>query len=252
MKHKINVKGVIVSNSDKWIYDLFDIESTSPKDVSSAIESSEGKDLEVIINSGGGSVYDGSEIFTELKSYAGNVNVKIVGLAASAASVIAMAGDNVAISPTGQMMIHNSSTVVMGDYRDMENATSMLKKTNQAISNAYKMKTGIEENELFDLMNKQTWMSPQDAKEKKFVDEIMFEEPNIKMSASTGNMIPQSVIDGIRNGMLEQNKPSSVIDEGKIKQMLADFKDEIKNDLKPKEPTPAESKQNLSKLFLNL
>ena len=111
---KINVKGAIVPNNEKWIYDLLDMDATSPNDIIDALPSTN-EDVEIIINSGGGEVMSGSEIYTALKSYAGNVNVKVVGVAASAASVIAMAGDTIEMSPTAQMMIHNASTLAYGD-----------------------------------------------------------------------------------------------------------------------------------------
>ena len=103
----IQIKGTIISNDERWIYDWFEWEATAPKDV---ILPETGEPIEVHINSGGGDVYAGSEIYTALRSYQGDVTVKIVGIAASAASVIAMAGDTVEISPTAQIMIHNVSS----------------------------------------------------------------------------------------------------------------------------------------------
>ena len=138
MAKKINIKGPIVSDSDAWIYEWFGIEATCPKMVDEAIEKANGEELEVIINSGGGSVFAGSEIYTALKSYAGNVVVRIVGLAASAASVIAMAGKKVLMSPTAQMMIHNVTTYADGDYRDMEHTAEILRNANDTIANAYR------------------------------------------------------------------------------------------------------------------
>ena len=248
MMNKINIKGPIVSNDEQWIYDMFEMESTSPKDVSNGIEKANGSDIEVIINSGGGSVFDGSEIYTSLKDYTGNVDIKIVGLAASAASFIAMSGDNIKISPTAQMMIHNAGMVAIGDYRDMDDASDMLKGTNKTIANAYRIKSGMEEAELLDLMNKETWLTPQSAMEKGLVDEIMFEEPNIKMSASVTNTIPQPVINGLRNGL---HKQPAGIDKKTLDNALASLKQDILNELQgndnPKsKPTP------MSKLFLNL
>ena len=92
---KIEVNGVICSNDDKPIYDMFGMESTSPSVISEAIKKADGKDLEIYINSGGGDLFSGSQIFTELKDYKGNVEVKITGVAASAASIIAMGADKV-------------------------------------------------------------------------------------------------------------------------------------------------------------
>ena len=95
---KIEVKGTIVGNADKWIYEWFGMDATCPKDVNAAISEANGEPLLVEINSGGGDVFAGSEIYTALKAYAGTVEINIVGLAASAASVIAQAGHS-RISP---------------------------------------------------------------------------------------------------------------------------------------------------------
>lgn len=197
---KINVKGPIIDNDDQWIYDWFGIDATSPKKVQDQLSNfKKNEDLEVEINSGGGSVFAGSEIYTILKDYKGNVIVKIVGLAASAASVIAMAGDKVLISPVGQLMIHNASGCFGGDYRDMEKGAEILKNVNATISNAYKIKTGLSSEELLEMMNKETWLTPQKALDNKFVDEIMFTD-GVKLVASINNgMLPQEVINKMRD-----------------------------------------------------
>lgn len=104
---KINIKGAIVSNDHKDIYDFFGMDATSPNDVLTALDKAKSGDVEIHISSGGGDIWAGSEIYTALKEYEGNVTVKILGLAASAASVIAMAGDKVMMSPTAELMIHN-------------------------------------------------------------------------------------------------------------------------------------------------
>lgn len=196
---KINIKGTIIPNDVAWIYDLFEIDNSSPNKVIDALEEANGDDVEVIINSGGGDVFAGSEIYTELKSYQGNVTTKIVGIAASAASVIAMAGKTL-ISPTAQLMIHNVSSRAAGDYRNMEHEAEVLKNYNKSIASAYMIKTGMKEDELLDLMNKETWFNAQQAKEKGFVDEVLFEE-STQVVANMGNspILPQEVIDKVRN-----------------------------------------------------
>lgn len=254
MKHKVNVKGVIVSNDDQWIYDMFEMESTSPKNISEAIGTANGADLEVVINSGGGSVFDGSEIYTELKEYPGNVEIKVVGLAASAASVIAMAGNKVRISPTAQMMIHNAAMVARGDYRDMDKASTMLSGVNKAVSSAYRLKSGMEESELLELMNNETWLNPQDALDKGLVDEIMFEDNSVKLAASATvtNTIPQEVIEGVRNNLLKDKQPGGINKE-MLDNALSAMKTEIINELKQNnEPPKPEPTNKISKLFLNL
>ena len=204
---KIDIKGVIVSNDDKWIYEWFGMEAISPKDISQQIQKANGEDLEIEINSGGGDAYAGSEIYTTLKDYKGNVTVKIVGRAASAASVIAMAGKKVLISPTAQIMIHNVSEMATGDYRVFEHEAEVLKNYNVSIANAYRLKTGMEMKELLSLMNKETWFNAQQAVQYKFADEIMFDnEAKLVASAFTATMLPQEVINKMRTYIKNQTR----------------------------------------------
>lgn len=215
---KIKVRGVVVSNDDKWIYDWFEMEAISPKDVEEQLENANGEDVEVEINSVGGDVYAGSDIYTMLKSYAGDVTVKIVGLAASAASVIAMAGKKVMISPTAQIMIHNVWSLAMGDYRAMEHEADVLKGWNKSIANAYMLKSGMSQSELLGLMNKETWLTAQDALKYKLVDEIMFDE-SLKLAASIkSSILPPGVINKVKNLLKSQQTqqvtqpPNQVVD----------------------------------------
>lgn len=241
MKHNIEITGPIISNDEVWIYELFEMDATSPRMVGEELKKANGKDVIVSINSPGGYVPDGSEVYTSLKNYKGDVEVQIVGLAASAASVIAMSGSKVRISPTAQLMIHNASGIVAGDYRTMDGASEMLKTTNKTIANAYRIKSGLGEDELLDLMNKETWMSPQDALDKGFVDEIMFANNAFKVAAFTdaSGMIPQEVVAGIRNKTVNENKStkgtktknqSSILDSLMKVKNKGDDKHEAKND----------------------
>ncbi|MBU3146628.1 head maturation protease, ClpP-related [Clostridium sp. CF012] len=203
---KINVKGVIVSSSDAWIYEWLDIEHTSPSGVNKALEEANGEDVEVMYNSGGGDVFAGSEIYTSLKDYKGKSTGKIVGLAASAASVAAMGVEILQISPTAQIMIHNSSMYTSGDNRGLTQDAKILKGIDESIANAYMLKTNLPQDEILKLMENETWLTAQEAKEKGFVNSIMFENEN-KFAASHGNgLLPQSVIDKIRNEFKEKSK----------------------------------------------
>ena len=206
---KIDVKGTIISNNLQDIYDWVGIEATSPQKVITSLPQSN-EDLEVYINSGGGDVFAGSEIFTALKEYKGNVTVKVVGLAASAASVIAMAGDKVLMSPTAQLMIHNVSTTAGGDYRTFEHTAEILKSANQSIANAYKTRTGKSDEELKSLMDVETWFNAQSAIEHGFADEMMFEnEYGGTLVANFGaNLLSDEVIAKISQ-MIEGDKSSS-------------------------------------------
>jgi ATP-dependent Clp protease protease subunit len=203
---KINIKGPIISNGEQWIYDYFGIDATSPKQVLDQIEKAGNEDLEVDINSGGGSVFDASEIYTSLKSYQGKVNGKIVGIAASAASVIAMASDNLSMSPTSQMMIHNASMRGQGDYRDMEHNAGFLKNVNQTIANAYSLKSGKEYSELLSMMDHETWLTPQQALEHNLIDEVMFGNQTTQIVASLeSGMIPQAIVEKMRKELKAGN-----------------------------------------------
>lgn len=195
----IPIKGTIVSNNDSWIYDWFGWDYTAPKNV---VLPETGEDIEVHINSGGGDVYAGSEIYTALRSYSGKVVVKIVGIAASAASVIAMAGDEVEISPTAQIMIHNVSSNVSGDHNALLHEAEVLEGFNKSIANAYIYKTGKALDDLLSLMDKTTWFDAESAVNQGFADKIMFaEEIAPTFAASETPMIPHDFIEKMKSAM---------------------------------------------------
>lgn len=223
----INIKGPIVPGDEKWIYDIFDIEATCPKDVTDVLENANGEEVQLTINSPGGDVFSASEIYTELMAYDGQIKSRIVGVAASAASVIAMAG-SVEMSPTAQMMIHNAWTIAIGDRNDMQGVSDFLKTVDKSIANAYEKKTGLSEGDLLSLMDKETWMDAESAKEKGFIDEIMFEE-NHKAAASLPGALPQQVIDKIRTDALKKTDNVSIDD---IKDVVSEMKQEIIEELK--------------------
>lgn len=131
-------------------------------------------DLLVFINSPGGDVVAGSLIYSMLKEHAGKITVRIDGLAASAASVVAMAGDRVEMAPTAYMMIHNAATIAFGNKADMQAAAEMLAEVDRGIRTAYALKTGKSERELAKLMDAETWMSAAKALEDGFIDAICY------------------------------------------------------------------------------
>ncbi|MCM1235729.1 MAG: Clp protease ClpP [Ruminococcus flavefaciens] len=172
MMTKINVKGTVVSNDDADIYDWLNYDYVSPSQVEDILNNAD-DEVRVDINSGGGSVFAASEIYSMLKDYSGKVTVNIQGLAASAASVIAMAGDEINMSPTAQMMIHKASTISMGNADDFAHDSSMLDTTDQSIVNAYEAKTGMNRDDILQMMSNETWMTAQDAVDKGFADSIL-------------------------------------------------------------------------------
>ena len=114
-----------------------------------------------------------AQIYNMLSDYAGKVTVKIDGIAASAASVIAMAGDTVFVSPVSMLMIHNPATIAWGDHAEMQKAIDMLDQVKESIINAYVVKTGLSRSKLSHLMDAETWMDANKAVELGFADEIM-------------------------------------------------------------------------------
>ena len=212
---RISVRGTIIPSDYQEIYDWFGIEGTSPRSVWKVIDGLNGEDVDVEINSGGGSVFAGSEIYAMLKAYTGRVTVKVVGVAASAASVIAMAGDHVMIAPTAQIMIHNVSTCACGDYRDLQHEADVLENYNKSIANAYQLKTGMDGEKLLDMMNSETWLNAQQAKELGFADEIMFDQQNMLVASAGSAMLPVAVIDKIRN-LLHCNKSEALTEQERL------------------------------------
>ncbi|ABZ85469.1 peptidase s14, clpp [Heliomicrobium modesticaldum Ice1] len=137
-------------------------------------------DITVWINSPGGDVFAAAQIYNMLMDYSGNVTVKIDGLAASAASVIAMAGGDVYMSPVSMLMIHNPSTIAIGDSEEMLRAKALLDEVKESIINAYELKSGLSRAKLSHLMDAETWMNAKKAVELGFADKILFmggEEP---------------------------------------------------------------------------
>lgn len=142
-------------------------------------------DITVWINSPGGDCVAAAQIYNMLREYDGNVTVKIDGIAASAASVIAMAGDKVLMSPVSMMMIHNPMTIAFGDSGEMQKAIDMLAGVKDSIINAYELKTGLSRTRLSHLMDAETWMDANKAIELGFADEI------IKKNSAVDLEVPQ-------------------------------------------------------------
>lgn len=160
------LNGVI--SDETWYGD-----EVTPKIFKDELNSGDG-DIVVWINSPGGDCIAASQIYNMLMEYKGDVIVKIDGIAASAASVIAMAGTEVQISPTGLMMIHNPLTIAYGDANEMEKAKAMLSEVKESIINSYELKTGLSRVMLSHLMDEETWFNAKKAVELGFADKMMF------------------------------------------------------------------------------
>ncbi len=172
-------------------------------------------DITVWINSPGGDCVAAAQIYNMLMDYKGNVTVKIDGIAASAASVIAMAGTKVLMSPVSMMMIHNPATVAFGDSAEMQKAIEMLGSVKDSIINAYEIKTGLTRTKLSHLMDAETWMDANKAVELGFADEIMqrvgsaedMEPPAVFMLYSKANVV-NSLMDKVAAKCAIKSEPT--------------------------------------------
>ena len=199
----VNIKGTVIPSDEARIYDYFGIESANPKAVNNAITKANGEKLDVYINSGGGDIFAGSEIYEALRSYKGDVKIHVVGLAASAASVIACARES-EIAPTAMVMVHNVSSYAEGDYRDMNHQAEVLEKANKIIAAAYVEKTGMAEAEALKMMDHKTWLTAQDAVDKKLCNCISKPQQNstttVQLAASyNSGLLPRNVIEKMMN-----------------------------------------------------
>ena len=178
-------------------------------------------DITVWINSPGGDCVAAAQIYNMLMDYKGNVTVKIDGIAASAASVIAMAGTKVLMSPVSMLMIHNPMTAAFGDCGEMQKAIEMLGSVKDSIINAYEIKTGLSRARLSHLMDAETWMDANKAVELGFADEVMtraeqtedIAAPTISMLYSKANAV---------NSLMEKIAKKCAIDPKPIQKHRAD------------------------------
>ncbi len=160
----------------------------TPQMFRSELNAAEG-DIDLWINSPGGDCYAAAQIYNMLMEYKGNVNVKIDGIAASAASVVAMAGSTVEISPLGMLMIHNPMTVSIGDTHEMERTITFLAEIKESIINAYELKTGLSRAKISRLMDAETWMNAKKAVELGFADSVLYGDAQRPMTDATDGLI---------------------------------------------------------------
>uniref|UniRef100_UPI0036F1BDDD head maturation protease, ClpP-related n=2 Tax=Bacillota TaxID=1239 RepID=UPI0036F1BDDD len=171
--------------------------------------------ITVWINSPGGDCVAAAQIYNMLIDYKGDVTVKIDGIAASAASVIAMAGTNVLMSPVSMLMIHNPMTIAFGNKGEMEKAISMLDEVKESIINAYEIKTGMSRAKLSHLMDSETWMDAHKAVELGFADDILkrsdttdIEVPQVSMMYSKAQVV-NSLMERIATKCKIENKETN-------------------------------------------
>lgn len=166
-------------------------------------------DVTIWLNSPGGDCVAASQIYAMLMDYKGNVTIKIDGIAASAASVVAMAGTEVLMAPTALMMVHNPLTIAIGDSEEMKKAIGMLDEVKESIINAYEIRTGMSRTKLSHLMDAETWMSANKAIELGFADGILNDEKSrspFDSYAFSRRAVTNSLLDKVKP---KQDKPKT-------------------------------------------
>ncbi|HJA47635.1 MAG TPA: Clp protease ClpP [Candidatus Limosilactobacillus excrementigallinarum] len=170
-QRQLSISGVIAP--DSWVND-----DVSPQVFQDELNEDQGP-IDLWLNSPGGDCTAASRIYTMLMDYPNDVNVKIDGMAASAASVIAMAGTTVLMAPTAMLMIHNPLTIVGGQKKDLDQAAQMLSETKESIINAYELKTNLPRAKISAMMDNETWMNVNKAIELGFADEMLGQNKNV-------------------------------------------------------------------------
>ena len=160
----------------------------TPQMFRSELHAAEG-DIDLWINSPGGDCYAAAQIYNMLMEYKGTVAVKIDGIAASAASVVAMAGSTVEISPLGMLMIHNPMTISIGDTHEMEQTITFLAEIKESIINAYEIKTGLSRVKISRLMDAETWMNAKKAVELGFADSVLYTDAQRPVTDAADELI---------------------------------------------------------------
>ena len=193
---RVSLNGIVAADEDVGIYEWFGFSAFSPATVRQALESTPaGEDLILEINSGGGSVMAGSEIYSVLRSSTVRTRAEIQSLAASAASYLALGCHEVYISPVAQMMIHLPATNTYGDRSEHMVSVQLLDTVRESILNAYELKSGgkADRAEFKRMMNATTWMTAQQARDLGLVDGILYEDE--------GQLTPQNLVNAAGAGI---------------------------------------------------
>lgn len=172
---ELRIEGDIVDDNEVWLYEWFGEKATAPNAFKDELKSFEGKDITLWIDSFGGSVFAGASIYNSLKEHRGKVTAKI-DKAMSAASVIAMAADEILMSPVAVMMIHNPLTGVYGNMHDLRKVADILDTIKDTIINAYESKTGKTREEISTMMDDEMWMSANVAVKEGFANGVLYQD----------------------------------------------------------------------------
>lgn len=179
----VRINGIIVPDEDLEFYEWFGWSAFAPKRIHEAIREANGDRLDVYINSNGGAVTAGSEIYEAIRQYKGAKMIHVVGVAHSAASVIACAAES-EMAPTALMMVHCASGYTCGNHNEMEKTAEILRTVDKALAAAYREKSGMEEGEILQMMEVETWLTAEDAVAYGLIDKVSAPETGNKPLAA--------------------------------------------------------------------
>lgn len=204
----LNLHGTVIDSYDSWFYNLLDIENINAKAVSDFLSQANGEDVLLSINSGGGSVNAGSEIYTMLMNYQGKISAEVTGICASIASVIMLAAEHISVSPAATIMIHNVWSNTQGDYRDMAKSSDILKEMSSSIAKMYAKRMNISVEEAQTAMDQATYYSADQAVDAGIADEKLFEnaETPLQLVASVEPVFSSEKIAKLKSFMMKQIK----------------------------------------------
>ncbi|WP_081667423.1 head maturation protease, ClpP-related [Paenibacillus pinihumi] len=209
---ELRINGEIMSDDDGWFYEWFGIPVAKPSKFRKELSQHKDKAITVWIDSWGGDVFAGVGIYNALKSHKGKVTVRIDGKAVSAGSLIAMAGDEIIMSPGSIMMIHNPWSSAVGESKDMRKAADVLDEVKEAILNIYQTKvSGKSREEISNLMDNEEWMSARKAVNEGFADSMMDlvdDESQINNSYSVSRIAIMNSANSVMQRFLEQFRKS--------------------------------------------
>ena len=234
----VQMKGEVIPDDYSDVYDFLNYKYFSPESVTDALKNANGEDISLEINSPGGYIDAGSEIYTELMEYPGKINAQIVGYACSAASWIALAADHVTMSPTAQMMIHRASGGAIGNSTDMKSEYNALDQMDKSFVDLYSKRTGKSPEDIYQMMADTTWMNAKTAVENGFADEVMFENKEPALVNADGSLsVKPEMISKIKNLLHRDTETSKKTDD-------------VSKPIENKKKQPKKSKKNDLSLLL--
>lgn len=204
------INGIIVSDDDIDFYNWFGIGAFAPKMIREAIKNANGEKLDIYINSNGGGVTAGSEIYEAIRRYSGGAEIHVTGAAHSAASVIACAAHS-EMAPTALMMVHCASAYASGNHGEMEKTAEILRTVDKALASAYREKTGMAEDEILQMMEAETWLTAEDAVAYGLIDQISKpaaspeDKPLLAAASAFGLADPEAIAEWKRQRASEEN-----------------------------------------------